>query len=152
MDTLTLHRDGNYQVVLAPAGKPGRHGQGYAIRCQNEVSDDYDTVLLTAADWCKVAIKLMLECPEAKDPIGLCTYKNHSYGDELEARGKTLGRSGSWQVCLSEAIGGDSEGRMLLEWTQSRTIGEGLSLIEIGAAFKCLIGDLSAIAEREKDY
>lgn len=137
-----LHTDGpryggQYRVDIVP------EKSGYTFRVCEETDDgdaEDNEPTLTAEEWGRVAIQLLLKCPDAKDPIGLSS----ATADGFIATGRTVGKRGSWSASLT-AVGGDYNGRTLLEWSSSRP----LSVWELGKAFKAMIGRLSEMAAAE---
>lgn len=102
--------------------------------------DEDDEPALTADEWGRVAVQLLVKCPDSRNPLGLAS----AVSTGLAVEGKTLGNRRKWTASLVE-IGGDYNGRMLLAWQANRP----LALCEIGAAFKAMIKELDDRAKAE---
>jgi hypothetical protein len=126
-----------YRVSLIPDRK------GYTFQVTEPGEDGGDELaVLTAAEWANAAIKLLVKCPDAKDPIGLVTAK----ADDLTVTGTTLVSKRKWTASFAD-VGTNQRGQTLLEWSSSRPLAQW----EIGKAFKATIGRLDEIAQSESD-
>jgi hypothetical protein len=141
IDLLTTE-DGQRVVLVAEK-------EGYTFRVlpaepedddQPGEDDEPESVALTASEWGRVAIQLLVKCPDAKDPIGLTS----ATADVLHVTGKTLGRRGQWTASLTD-VGSGQDGRVLLEWHSSRPLAQ----FEIGRVFRTIIERLSKLADEE---
>lgn len=131
---LTTDAGCDVDIALAPNKK------GYTFRVIDPGNED-DEPVLTAAEWARVAIQLLVKCPDAIDVIGLCS----ATSDGLSVCGRTVSKRGKWEAHLTD-YGSDQNGRTLLGWSSSRP----LALWEIGAAFKAMIEQLSEM-DRDLD-
>ena len=116
--------------------------RGFAFQVvQTGGEEEYpdDTPALTPGEWCKVAIQLLVKCPDARDPLGLSTAEANSETAPTTVTGKTIGSRRKWTAWFSD-VGSDFHGDTLLEFTSSRP----LDLVELGAVFKAAIRPLES--------
>jgi hypothetical protein len=127
-----------YQVSLIKQGKKGYTFQVF------EPGEDAGDILpaLTAAEWASAAIRLLVNCPDARDTIGLVT----ATADGLVVTGKTLPNPRKWTVTFTD-VGSDQQGRTLLEWSSSRP----LAIYEFGPVFKSIVPRFDEMSQAESD-